>query len=106
MLLNLFHNSFDAVEERRLQGNTDFVPTLWVATREARTADRVRDALASLKSYRPKDEDGPPGGGGRNPDVDFHGEKRRRDTHLAQPFRLGHVPPPPRPAVLTLPLRS
>ena len=39
------------------------------------------DALASLKSYRPKDKDGPLGGGGRNPDVDFHGEKRRRDTH-------------------------
>ena len=39
------------------------------------------EALASLKSYRPKDEDGPPGGGGRNPDVDFHGEKRCRDTH-------------------------
>ena len=39
------------------------------------------EALASLKSYRPKDEDGPPGGGGRNPDVDFHGEKRSRDTH-------------------------
>ena len=39
------------------------------------------EALASLKSYRPKDEDDPPPGGGRNPDVDFHGEKRRRDTH-------------------------
>ena len=39
------------------------------------------EALASHKSYRPKDEDGPPGGGGRNPAVDFHGEKRRRDTH-------------------------
>jgi transposase len=39
------------------------------------------EALASLKSYRPKDEDGPPGGGGRNPSVDFHGEQRRRDTH-------------------------
>ncbi len=39
------------------------------------------EALASLKSYRPKDEDGPPGGGGRNPSVDFHGEKRSRDTH-------------------------
>ena len=38
------------------------------------------EALASLKSYRPRDEDGPPGGG-RNPDVDFRGEKRRRDTH-------------------------
>ncbi len=38
------------------------------------------EALASLKSYRPKDDDEPPGGG-RNPDVDFHGEKRSRDTH-------------------------
>ena len=39
------------------------------------------EALALHKSYRPKDEDGPPGGGGRNPTVDFHGEKRSRDTH-------------------------
>ena len=39
------------------------------------------EALASLKSYRPKEEDGPPGGGSRNPDVDFHGKKRSRDTH-------------------------
>jgi len=39
------------------------------------------EALASLKSYRRNDEDGPPGGGGRNPAVDFHGEKRSRDTH-------------------------
>ena len=39
------------------------------------------EALTSHKSYRPKDEDGPPGGGGRNPTVVFHGEKRNRDTH-------------------------
>lgn len=39
------------------------------------------DALASLKSYRPKDEDEPPRGGGRNPSVDFRGQKRRRETH-------------------------
>lgn len=39
------------------------------------------EALASHKSYRPKDEDEPPGGGGRNPTVDFRGEKRCRDTH-------------------------
>lgn len=38
------------------------------------------EALASLKSYRPKDEEEPPSGGGRNPNVDFHGEKRSRDT--------------------------
>ena len=39
------------------------------------------EALASHKSYRPRDEESPPGGGGRNPTVDFHGEKRCRDTH-------------------------
>jgi transposase len=39
------------------------------------------EALASLKSYRPKDEDDPPDGGGRNAWVDFRGEKRSRDTH-------------------------
>ena len=39
------------------------------------------EALTSLKSCRTKDEEGPPGGGGRNPDVDFHGERRSRDTH-------------------------
>ena len=39
------------------------------------------ESLASLKSYRPKDEDGPPDDGGRNPSVDFRGEKRSRDTH-------------------------
>ena len=38
------------------------------------------EALASHRSYRPKDEDGPPGGGGRNPTVDFHGERLSRDT--------------------------
>lgn len=39
------------------------------------------EAWASLKSFRPKDGDGTPGGGERNPDVDFHGEKRTNDTH-------------------------
>ncbi len=38
---------------------------------------------ASLKSFRPKDEpvDKPPTEGGSNPLVDFHGEKRRNETH-------------------------
>jgi len=42
-------------------------------------------AWASLKSVRPRDAAGPPGqGGGRNPDVDFHGQQRRNDTHVSQ----------------------
>ena len=38
------------------------------------------DAWASHKSYRPRDEQ-PPRGGGRNHDVDFKGERRSRETH-------------------------
>ncbi|MBC8451573.1 MAG: IS5 family transposase [Planctomycetes bacterium] len=41
------------------------------------------EAWASLKSYRPREEQDPPPGGGRNPDVDFRGQQRSRDTHLS-----------------------
>lgn len=41
------------------------------------------EAWASLKSYRPRDEQDPPQGGGRNPDVDFHGQRRRKETHVS-----------------------
>jgi len=40
------------------------------------------EAWASLKSFRPKDAP-PPDGGGRNPEVDFHGEKRLNRTHAS-----------------------
>jgi transposase len=43
------------------------------------------EAWASMKSFVPKDSaDKPPsgtGGGGRNTEANFHGEKRRNDTH-------------------------
>jgi len=39
------------------------------------------EAWASLKSFRPKDAR--PEGGGRNPEVDFHGEKRLNQTHAS-----------------------
>jgi transposase len=38
------------------------------------------EAWASQKSFRPRDED-PPTGGGSNPGVDFHGQRRTNDTH-------------------------
>lgn len=41
------------------------------------------EAWASLKSYRPRDEQDPPAGGGRNPEVDFRGQRRSRDTHAS-----------------------
>jgi transposase len=40
------------------------------------------EAWASLKSFRPRDSVGSlPKGGEKNPEVDFHGEKRSNDTH-------------------------
>jgi len=42
------------------------------------------EAAAALKSLRPIEEsegEEPPVGGGRNPDVDFHGERRGNQTH-------------------------
>ena len=44
------------------------------------------EAWASMKSFVPKDDDGKSGksgreGGGRNGERDFHGEKRKNDTH-------------------------
>jgi transposase len=42
------------------------------------------EAAAALKSLRPLDEDEgeePPASGGRNPDVDFHGERRGNASH-------------------------
>jgi transposase len=41
------------------------------------------EAWASLKSFRAKDAPPPEGGGGRNPEVDFHGEKRLNQTHAS-----------------------
>jgi transposase len=43
------------------------------------------EAWASMKSFRPKDDPGPPGGdgGGRNLPVDFRGEKRSNATHAS-----------------------
>jgi transposase len=41
------------------------------------------EAWASLKSFRPKDAPPPEGGGSRNPEVDFHGEKRLNQTHAS-----------------------
>ena len=43
------------------------------------------EAWASLKSYRPRDEQEPPAGaGGRNAAVDFRGQRRRRETHASR----------------------
>ena len=65
------------------------------ATREAPNSllggdsDARGEAWASMKSFVPKDGAGPPAGtgdghsGGRNAERDFHGEKRKNDTHCS-----------------------
>ena len=43
------------------------------------------EAWASLKSYRPRDEQEPPSSsGGRNAEVDFRGQHRSRETHVSR----------------------
>jgi len=41
------------------------------------------EAWASMKSFRPKDGSGDPPGPGRNGERDFHGERRKNDTHAS-----------------------
>lgn len=41
------------------------------------------EAWASVKSFRPKDGLGDPPGPGRNGERDFHGERRKNDTHAS-----------------------
>jgi transposase len=41
------------------------------------------EAWASLKSFRPKDDQEPPTGGGRNPERDFRGQVRKNETHVS-----------------------
>ena len=42
------------------------------------------EAWASMKSVQPKDKDGGPSNGFKNPDVDYHGEKRSNETHASR----------------------
>jgi transposase len=44
---------------------------------------RLLEAWASVKSFRPKDGSDDPPGPGRNGERDFHGERRRNDTHAS-----------------------
>jgi transposase len=48
-------------------------------------AGTLLESWASMKSFRPNDggDAPPPGGGGRNPEVDFHGQKRSHATHAS-----------------------
>lgn len=89
-----FHATSFTQNRERLLGQDIATAFLGEVVREARrrrlvsedhfTVDgTLLESWASLKSYRPRDDQEPPAGGGRNPDVDFRGQKRSRDTHLS-----------------------
>jgi len=86
------HSTFTKNRDRLLEGEVahKFFARVLEQARAADLLSKERfrvdgtliEALASLKSYRPKDKQEPPTqGGGRNPTVDFRGEKRSRETH-------------------------
>jgi transposase len=89
------HSTFSKNRDRLMQANVAqafFEQILAQATASCLTSDEhfsvdgtLIEAWASLKSFRPRDDsDGPPaGGGGRNPDRDFHGERRKNETHAS-----------------------
>ena len=53
----------------------------WVSSEHFSVDGTLIEAWASMKSFRPKDEDDDGPGGGSNRWVDFHGEKRGNETH-------------------------
>ena len=99
--LNIMDRSFDHLvfsknKQRLLDADMarEFLLAIVEQAREQRLLSEERfsvdgallEAWASVKSFRPRDEDPPSGdgsgeGGGRNREVDFRGERRRNETH-------------------------
>jgi transposase len=90
-----FHASTFSKNQERLLSNDVARRFLLQLVEEARRQDLISsdhfsvdgtllEAWASLKSLRPRDGDdeGPPDGG-RNPSVDYHGERRKNATHIS-----------------------
>ena len=87
------HSVFSKNQERFL--DSDLAAAFFARILEQAAADNLLsdehftvdgtliEAWASVKSFRPKDAPPPEGGGGRNPAVDFHGEKRLNQTHAS-----------------------
>jgi len=87
------HSSFSKNRERLL--NTETARLFFQSIRsQAKAAELLSDehfsvdgtlleAWASMKSFVAKDGSGDPPSGGRNGERDFHGEKRRNETHAS-----------------------
>ena len=85
------HSVFSKTRDRLIQHDvaTQFFD---IIRRQAERADLLSnehftvdgtliEAWASMKSFRPKDDQDPPTSGGRNSEVDFKGQQRKNDTH-------------------------
>jgi transposase len=97
--LNITDPAFDhstfAKNKQRFMAHEVAGALLGEVVREARLRQLVSDhhfsvdgtllqAWASQKSVRPRDGEEPPAtGGGRNPEVDFHGQRRTNETHAS-----------------------
>jgi transposase len=94
--LNISDRVFDPTtfshNRKRLLKHAVAEAFLGQTVREARERDLISEdhftvdgtllqAWASTKSFRPKDKQEPPTGGGRNAPADFHGEQRSNETH-------------------------
>ncbi|MBZ0148965.1 MAG: IS5 family transposase [Pseudorhodoplanes sp.] len=90
------HSSFSTNRDRLLDGDiaAKFLAAVLAQTRVKRllSSDHFSvdgtliEAWASMKSFKPRDgtgNDPPAGGGGRNAEADFHGEKRSNETHAS-----------------------
>ena len=89
------HSTFSKNRDRLLEGDiaAKFLSAVLAQPRVKRLlstdhflVDRTLiEAWASLKSFKPRDgsDDEPPAGGGRNAEADFHGQKRRNETHAS-----------------------
>ena len=85
------HSTFTKNRERLIGSDIarEFFGKILVQARDARLLSdehfsvdgTLLEAWASMKSFRPKGGEGPRGGGGRNAEADFRGEKRSNATH-------------------------
>lgn len=97
--LNITDDAFDAtafshnrkrlleheVAESFLGATARAAKTRRLISEEHFTADgTLLQAWASIKSFRPKDEQEPPTGGGRNAAADFHNQRRSNETHASK----------------------
>ena len=100
------HSMFSKNKQRLLDADVarEFLLQILEQTREQRLSSgehlsvdgTLLEAWASLKSFRPKDEEPPARNGGRNPEVEFRGERRSKSNSPRGPCTYPFQHPPQR----------